>query len=597
MEHYYCNDRGTLMLMRILKENHIRKIIASPGTGNMAFVGSAQQDPYFEIYSCVDERSAGYMACGMAWESLEPVVLTCTGATASRNYLPALTEAYYRKLPIIAVTASQHSCNKGHLITQYIDRSVHPADAVGLSVQIQAIKDKEDEWDCNIKLNQAVLEALKCRKPIHINMESRYDVRFDVRKLPDTRIIKRFYGAGNVPELHMGLVIGIAAGAHTRFSSGLTEAVDLFCERYNAAVFCDHASGYYGKYKVLPALIAAQEYHKSGIFDMDILIHIGEQFGDLYTYGELKRAKEVWRVSPDGELRDTFGKLKYVFQMDEQSFFECYGEKAGNRQETNSYYRQCVKEQKELSESMPELPMSNIWIARNSAGIVPANSTVYFSILNTLRSWDFFVLGGGVESFSNVGGFGIDGGVSSLLGASYASPDKLFFCIVGDLQFFYDMNALGNRHLKSNVRILLVNNGKGSEFRLYTHGADQMLGDDADEFIAAKGHYGKQSRLVVKNFIEPLGFEYLSAGSKEEFMKNREQFFMPGNREKPLLFEVFTDSADESKALQMVRNIRHDAGNKAFSIVKEKVKDTVKKGLGDAGVDFAKSIMHGGDRK
>ena len=100
---YYTDDKGTLVLMALLKEYGIKKVVASPGTGNMALVVSMQHDPYFEMYSCVDERSAAYMACGIAAESGEPIVVTCTEATASRNYLPGLTEAFYRKLPILAI--------------------------------------------------------------------------------------------------------------------------------------------------------------------------------------------------------------------------------------------------------------------------------------------------------------------------------------------------------------------------------------------------------------------------------------------------------------------------------------------------------------
>ena len=77
-----------LILLALLKAHGIRKVIASPGTTNIALVASMQQDPYFQMYSAADERSAAYMACGLAAESGEPVVLSCTGATASRNYLP-----------------------------------------------------------------------------------------------------------------------------------------------------------------------------------------------------------------------------------------------------------------------------------------------------------------------------------------------------------------------------------------------------------------------------------------------------------------------------------------------------------------------------
>lgn len=71
----------------------------------MTFIGSIQNDSWFEIYSSVDERSAAYLACGLAAETGEPVVISCTGATASRNYMPGLTEAYYRKLPVLAITS------------------------------------------------------------------------------------------------------------------------------------------------------------------------------------------------------------------------------------------------------------------------------------------------------------------------------------------------------------------------------------------------------------------------------------------------------------------------------------------------------------
>lgn len=85
---YYTNERNAQILISLLKQYNIKKIIASPGSSNKGFVGSVQQDPWFEMYSCVDERSAAYLACGLSAETKEPVVLTCTGATASRNYLP-----------------------------------------------------------------------------------------------------------------------------------------------------------------------------------------------------------------------------------------------------------------------------------------------------------------------------------------------------------------------------------------------------------------------------------------------------------------------------------------------------------------------------
>ena len=115
---FYTVERSQQIVISLLKQYGIRKIITSPGATNITFVASVQHDSWFELYSSVDERSAAYMACGMAAESGEPVVLTCTGATASRNYVPGLTEAYYRKLPVLAITATQDERRIGHLLPQ-----------------------------------------------------------------------------------------------------------------------------------------------------------------------------------------------------------------------------------------------------------------------------------------------------------------------------------------------------------------------------------------------------------------------------------------------------------------------------------------------
>ena len=154
---YFTNERNVQILIVLLKKYGIRKVIASPGTTNITFVASLMHDPYFELYSSVDERSAAYIACGLAEESGEPVVITCTGATASRNYVSGLTEAYYRHLPIIAVTATRDVSKIGHLNDQVIDRSQFLADTVKYSTLLQTVVNEKDECDCTIKVNIAIL--------------------------------------------------------------------------------------------------------------------------------------------------------------------------------------------------------------------------------------------------------------------------------------------------------------------------------------------------------------------------------------------------------------------------------------------------------
>ena len=577
----YTNERNVQIVIALLKAHGIHRVIASPGTTNMTFVVSIENDPWFQIWSSVDERSAAYLACGMAAETGEPVVISCTGATASRNYMPGLTEAYYRKLPVLAITSTRGNHKLGHLIDQQIDRRNIPNDIAMESVTIPMVKDKEDERYCEIEANKAIL-ALKLNGggPAHINMYTRYSHDFTVKEIPHVNAIYRhFVFDKEWPAIPQDGRIVVRVGSHANFSDEQTKAIDAFCATYDAVVCCDHTSGYRGKYEVHGQLVFGQHKWHSSLRNANLCIHIGEVSGDQFTVN----AKHTWRVSPDGELRDTFGNLRRVFMMPEIDFFNHYAK--GNANYTD-YLDALNKEIEDVKNEIPILPFSNIWMAQQMHEKLPKDCEIHFGIYHSLRSWNFFKLPIGIQAKCNVGGFGIDGGVSTMIGASLSNPNKLFIGVFGDLAFFYDMNVVGNRHVGNNVRILLINNGKGNEFRNYGHPC-YFLGDEADKYIAAAGHYGNMSNLLVKNYAENLGYEYITASNKEEFNNVVEKFLSPENNDKPMLFEVFTETEDESDALETILNMVVD--NK--TIVKDKLKKAVKEIVGQRGIETIKKVI------
>ena len=219
------------------------------------------------------------------------------------------------------------------------------------------------------------------------------------------------------------------------------------------------------------------------------------------------------------------------------------------------YMDRCKAEYQECLSALPNMEFGNIYVAQHLTSCLPADSVIHFGIFNSLRSWNFFELDATIHSSCNVGGFGIDGALSTLIGASLASPQKLHFLVVGDLAFFYDLNALGNRHIGNNVRILLVNNGRGIEFRKKDHPGYQF-GESADLYIAAGGHFGNMSKTLVKGFAENLGFEYLTASNKEEFKAAYARFITEEQTEKPMVFEIFPEAGSEVKNLDAVRHIK-----------------------------------------
>lgn len=578
---FYTNERNVQIVIALLKAHGIHRVIVSPGTTNMTFVVSIENDPWFHIWSSVDERSASYLACGMAAETGEPVVISCTGATASRNYMPGLTEAYYRKLPVLAITSTRGNYKIGHLIDQQIDRRNIPNDIAIESVTIPMVKDYEDERFCEIEANKAIL-ALKLNGggPVHINMYTRYSHDFSVREIPHVNTIYRhtIYDKEWPSIPHDGRIV-VRIGSHADFTEEQTSAIDEFCATYDAVVCCDHTSGYRGKYEVHGQLVFGQQMWQSSLRNTNLCIHIGEVSGDQFCVN----AKHTWRVSPDGALRDTFGNLRRVFMMHETDFFNHYKKKDCNHTE---YLDSLNKEIDEIKNKIPNLPFSNIWMAQQMHDKLPKGCEIHFGIYHSLRSWNFFKLPMGIQAKCNVGGFGIDGGVSSMIGASLSNSDKLFIGVFGDLAFFYDMNVIGNRHVGNNVRILLINNGKGNEFRNYGHPCF-FLGDEADKYIAAAGHYGNMSNLLVKNYAENLGYDYLKAANKEEFISVIEHFLSPHIGDRPILFEVFTETDDESNALETILNIVID--QKAQ--IKSNIKKAVKKVVGDKGIETIMKII------
>jgi len=565
----YSNDKNAQILLSLLKAHHIRKVIASPGTTNIAIIGSMQHDEYFEMYSSVDERSACYMACGLAAESGEPVAIVCTEATASRNYFPGLTEAHYRKLPILVIAGSHGEYNIGNLHSQVIDRTQSPKDTVRYSAFVNKINNKKDELHNTTIINKALIELKRHGGgPVLVNIVAS-PRGFDTEVLPLVKAIKYYNREASFPDIKEGSV-AIFVGAHIRMSDELSREIDKFCSIHDSVVFCDHTSGYSGKYKVNFALVSSQLDYKSKLVSPDLLIHIGEVSGDTYTTHALT-PKKVWRISEDGEIRDLFHKLDSVFETDELSFFKHYATGEGSK---TSYLENCKAEYQECLSAFPNLEFGNIYVAKKLSACLPKNSVIHFGIFNSLRSWNFFELDPSIQSSCNVGGFGIDGALSTLIGASLANPEKLHYLAVGDLAFFYDLNALGNRHIGNNVRILLVNNGRGIEFRKKDH-PGYAFGESADMYISAGGHYGNMSKSLVKNYAENLGFEYITASNKDEFEALSARFVSEEQTDKPMLFEIFPEKDNEINNLDAARHIK-GSNSPLLDQITDKAKSSVK---------------------
>ena len=136
---------------------------------------------------------------------------------------------------------------------------------------------------------------------------------------------------------------------------------------------------------------------------------------------------------------------------------------------------------------------------------------------------NFFELPESVRVYANIGTYGIDGCLSSFLGQA-SVIDELAFLVIGDLAFFYDMNALRIKHVKSNIRILLLNNHGGEEF--YYNGMWQNEKSDL--------HTSARHNAEAEGWAKSCGYRYLRAEDKKSFDEALPAFL--GDSDCPILF-------------------------------------------------------------
>lgn len=588
--HGYSSNMNVQMLIALMKAHGIKRVIVSPGGTHNEIVVGLQYNGEFELYSTVDERGAAYMAVGMAEKCGEPVAVICTESVASRNYYPAITEAYYRKLPVLAITGLHGYEKIGHLYSQVIDRSVSPKDTFKLKVHLPEIKDDTDIWESNILINNALLELKRHGGgPVHIDLPrsgEKDPVEYSVGTLCDSRIIRRYCAGDDMPDIPEGKT-AIFIGTHSEFTDIQANLIDKFCASFDAVAFCGHTSGYKGKYKVSANLVASQKNEYEIFKDIDLLIHIGEPAADEATMAKLKKVKNVWRVNPDGEIRDTFKRLSAVFEMDEETFFRYY---CKNNYEKDAYLKKCLEVKENISVPIDKLPFSNIYTAAKLSDKLPENTSLFIGGSSTIRAWSMFDLPRSVSTMANMGTRGIDGVLSSFIGASFVNRQQICYCVLGDLTFFYDMNAIGNRDIGNNIRILLINDGGGGLFKLRCNEQYSTIGiKDTDPYIAARGHFGNKSSILVKSYAESLGFEYMTASDKESFESVYKRFITPEMTDHPILFEIFTNENDERDAFDLMYNIDVSLQGAA--------KQAVKRIIGQKGVNAIKKVINSNGRK
>jgi 2-succinyl-5-enolpyruvyl-6-hydroxy-3-cyclohexene-1-carboxylate synthase len=543
----YANNKLIQQILFLLKANNIRKVVISPGSRHFPLSHSIENDSFFQPFSVVDERSAAFFALGLIQESNEAVAICCSSGTSVANYGSAVSEAFYQHLPLLLLTADRIPEYLGQKEDQMIKQDDIFREFIKYHGQLPVIKSEVDEWYANRIINEALIELYHTGAgPVQLNYpitEHRTDP-FEVTELPVVRKITLHKADDEAEKWEAirqklaGKKVMIVWGQSVPESTRLTKSLDKFCEQYNAVILTDRISNCTHKNSILNAFVVlkAMTLKEQEELAPDVVLDLG---GNIIFNSEIKDylkrnspTMQSWQIGPSAKVTDTFRRLTEIFEMNEFTFFEHLSADKKNSSD-NSFFAEWNNISKTIAE--PKVEFSQLYAIGQLINQLPQGSALQLANSNTIRMGHLFDIDETIKCYCNRGVNGIDGCMSTAVGYA-ATADKPVFLVIGDLTFFYDMNALWNRHLSKNLRILLVNNEGGAVMHL-PFSSD--MGKVLTKFTSA-GHV-----TSAQGWVKSVGIKYLSATNKDETDEGISAL-ADLTYEGPVLLEVFTKKDNDA---------------------------------------------------
>jgi len=537
------------LLTALLIAHGVRQAVLCPGSRNAPIMSALVDSAAFTCHGVTDERSAGFVAMGLALESGEPVVVCVTSGSAVLNLAPAVSEAFYQHIPLIVVSADRPEAWIGQLDGQTLPQLGAFGNMVLKCVQLPEPTDDTGRWHCQRLINEALAEATHRGKgPVHINVpiteplfEGPETAFPEVHPLhivaPDGILFKHssFDDACRKACRPM-VVVGQMNGRKDVFAHSLDEYV-----RNGGLVLSEPLAFTAGLHHLDELAMLAMERD-----DMlpDMVVYIG---GALVS----KRFKQfmrqlppatVWAVEPDGRVEDVFQSLAGVVETVNPSAVISCLEAPQDTAWSDRWARmhsEVVSQQAACGAIGLKQRAVKLFEDELYGRFAPAFPTVHYANSTAVRLGSIYAEH---HVSCNRGVNGIEGSLSTAAGQSLYNPQKLVFCIIGDLSFFYDQNALWNSELGSNFRILLLNNGGGGIFSR-VKGLQGHAG--FADFTEAQHHTTAQG-ICMEN-----GIPYLTARNEQQLEEGLRLLMAPIDAYDghPVVLEVFTNMADDSRAV------------------------------------------------
>jgi 2-succinyl-5-enolpyruvyl-6-hydroxy-3-cyclohexene-1-carboxylate synthase len=416
----------------------------------------------------------------MAERLNQPVVLCCTSGSAPANYLPAITEAYYRNIPLLVVSADRpqawtdqgdgQTIRQLNLFKDFTHSVVHLEDG---PLSDQTLWQHQRE-------TAILFDKLQHYGPAHINIglsEPLYQTASKERTFErNITILQNF--SPSKEAIHTiakeieGKKVMVLCGQLSE-DLALLQALELFASNSNVVVLTENTSNLWCERFNACIDRSLNRIDKTNEEDFmpEVLISLGGAVVSKRIKSFLRKSKLHMhiRLGISFPAMDTYQQLSHSLVCEPASFFQALNEQLSNKATVN-YFGKWKQLDYEIKDRMPSfLPetdlLTDFHVYRAFFELVPEGTTIHMANSSVIRYCQLFDPIKGCHYFANRGTSGIDGSTSTALG--YASKDPgLNILLTGDVSFLYDSNALRLRDLAPNMKIILINNQGGGIFRI-----------------------------------------------------------------------------------------------------------------------------------
>lgn len=560
-------------MAEICYQQGIRHVVISPGSRSAALTLAFARHGGFQAHVCMDERSAGFIALGMAQQIDSPVVLICTSGSAAYNFAPAVSEAFFQQVPLLVLTADrpkewQH---------QYDGQTIYQTGIFGSHVKrsFEVSPDyahSDVQWAINRITNEAVnLTSIAPNGPVHINVPIREPfypgLEENFRASDEVRIIKRSESERIWPQSMWEELLDewesapkiLIAGGQSKPDAALNTVLRRITGEWQIPVLGDCIANLSGDEFIRhhDLFLSTKD---AGNLRPDLLITFGMSFlsKEFKLFIRKNPPKWHWHIGEDAFLADPFqsvtrdipGNAASLFEkLFEKLDYQSFVENSDMSQDTSFHELWLASERnarQKKYETLRNLSMfSDLTLLDHvfkdikdiyQLHIANSMSVRYANVLAVENEWS------GV--FANRGTSGIDGCVSTAIGAASVNGQPTLL-IVGDVAFLYDRNGLLIGNLPQNLKIVVLNNAGGNIFRMI---------DGPGSLPELETFFETRHSFSAQRTCEDSGIPYFRVSGREGLENSIQEFL---NFNGIALLEGFTDPVENTRAWKALKRALH----------------------------------------